>query len=74
MPAVIAPSPITATCFLSGFEFFVASAIPTSALKDVLECPTPNVSYSLSDLEGKGAKPPFFLIDIILSFLPVRIL
>ena len=37
MPAVIAPSPITATCFLSGFEFFVASAIPTSALKDVLE-------------------------------------
>ena len=74
MPAVIAPSPITATCFLSGLDSLFASAIPTIALKDVLEWPTPKVSYSLSNLDGKGARPFFFLMVSILSFLPVRIL
>ena len=48
IPAVIAPSPITAICFLSGIFSFDAIAIPNIALIEVLECPTPNASYSLS--------------------------
>ena len=70
MPAVIAPSPITAIVFLFGFP----TAIPSAALIDVLEWPTPNASYSLSDLLGKGARPSFFLIVSISFFLPVIIL
>ena len=74
MPAVIAPSPITATCFFSGSDSAEATAIPNNALIDVLECPTPNESYSLSEIAGKGAKPDFFLMVWISFFLPVRIL
>ena len=62
IPAVIAPSPIIATCFLSGLDSFDAAAIPSRALNDVLECPTPKASYSLSFLEGNGASPSFFRI------------
>ena len=73
IPAVIAPSPITATFFFSD-SAWEATAMPRSALIDVLECPTPNESYSLSEIEGKGASPPFFRIVWIWFFLPVRIL
>ena len=62
IPAVIAPSPITAICFLFGLDSLEPIAIPRRALIDVLECPTPNASYSLSSLEGNGANPSFFLI------------
>ena len=74
IPAVIAPSPITATCFLFDDSFFDPSAIPNIALIDVLEWPTPKASYSLSWMDGKGAKPSFCLIDSISFFRPVRIL
>ena len=58
MPAVIAPSPMTATVL------FVLSkaAMPSAAPIDVLECPTPKASYSLSWMAGNGASPPFFLM------------
>ena len=70
----MAPSPMTATCFLSGLDSFEPAAIPRRALIDVLECPTPNASYSLSFLDGNGANPFFFLIVSILFFRPVSIL
>ena len=74
MPAVIAPSPITAiVCFLLTSSL-LAKAMPSAAPKEVLECPTPNTSYSLSALEGKGAKPSLCLTLSISFFLPVRIL
>ena len=71
IPAVIAPSPITATTSLSSPFNLAAAAIPRAALIEVLEWPTPYVSYSLSDLEGKGANPLVCLIVSIASFLPV---
>ena len=37
IPAVIAPSPITATCFFSGSDSAAATAMPNSALIEVLE-------------------------------------
>ena len=46
----------------------------TGALIDVLEWPVPKASYSLSFLEGKGARPPLALMVLSLSLLPVRIL
>ena len=36
--------------------------MPSAALIEVLEWPTPNVSYSLSAREGKGARPSFCLM------------
>jgi hypothetical protein len=39
-----------------------ASAMPSAALIDVLEWPTPNVSYSLSKRLGNGARPPLCLM------------
>ena len=35
--------------------------MPSAALIDVLEWPTPKVSYSLSAREGKGARPSLLL-------------
>ena len=70
MPAVIAPSPIIATCFFSG----LATAIPRAALIEVLECPAPKESYSLSSMLVKGCKPPLDLIVCMSFFLPVKIL
>ena len=57
MPAVNAPSPITAIARRSWPWSLEASAIPIAALIDVLECPTPNASYSLSSRAGKAAGP-----------------
>ena len=75
IPAVMDPSPITATDFLSSSPLCLAAmAIPKAAEIEVDECPTPNVSYSLSLLLGKPLKPPYFLLVGKLSLLPVKIL
>ena len=74
IPAVIAPSPITATCFLFESFFWAPTAIPNIALIEVLEWPTPKASYALSLIVGKGANPSFLRTVWILSFLPVKIL
>ena len=62
MPAVIAPSPITATTRRSLPAGAMATAMPSAALIEVLEWPTPKVSYSLSERDGKGARPPCCLM------------
>ncbi len=43
-PALMAPSPITATTRRSLPERRFATAMPSAALIDVLECPTPKPS------------------------------
>ena len=74
MPAVSAPSPITAT--LLRFSPFrrAAMAMPRAALMLVLEWPTPKVSYSLSLRRGKAARPSFWRSVPMRSRRPVRIL
>ena len=79
MPAVIAPSPITATTLRgasppSFFSRWLAMAMPSAAEIEVDEWPTPKVSYSLSSRRGNGARPSFFLIVVIRSRRPVSIL
>ena len=74
MPAVIAPSPITATTRRSDPVRAAATAMPRAALIEVLECPTPKVSYSLSWRAGKGARPPFCLMVCSRSRRPVSTL
>ena len=74
MPAVIAPSPITATVFDGLPRAFLAKAMPKPALIEVEECPTPKVSKGLSSLDGKGAKPSLRLKEPICSRRPVKIL
>ena len=53
MPAVIAPSPMTATAWRFSPFSLDATAMPSAALIEVLECAVPNVSYSLSSRRGK---------------------
>ena len=74
MPAVIAPSPITATTLRSRPARALAIAMPSAAEIEVLEWPTPKVSYSLSSRLGNGATPSFCLTVWMLSRRPVRIL
>ena len=75
IPAVMEPSPIIATAFLSNSPLCLAAiAIPNAADMEVEECPTPNASYSLSLLFGKPLSPPYFLLVGKLSLLPVSIL
>ena len=74
MPAVIAPSPITATTLRSSPCCASAMAMPSAAEIEVEECPTPKVSYSLSSRLGNGATPSFCLTVWIVSRRPVRIL
>ncbi len=60
-PAVIDPSPITATiCRSSSFLNRAAFAIPNAADIDVEECPTPKESYSLSVIFGNPLIPLYF--------------
>ena len=73
-PALMAPSPITATTRRLTPARFEASAMPIAALIDVLEWPTPKVSYSLSCRLGNGARPPFSLIVCRRSRRPVSTL
>ncbi len=74
MPAVIAPSPITATTLRWSPLRCAAMAMPSAAEIDVEEWPTPKVSYSLSSRFGNGATPSFFLTVVMRSRRPVRIL
>ena len=60
-PAVIAPSPITATDLRFSPFNLAAIAIPKAAEIEVDECPTPNVSYSLSLRLGNPLSPLYFL-------------
>ena len=75
-PALIAPSPITATArrALAPSFWRAAIAMPSAAEIDVLEWPTPKVSYSLSARDGNGASPPWCLIVCRRSRRPVRTL
>ncbi|MNP31265.1 hypothetical protein D3C76_1243790 [compost metagenome] len=74
MPAVNAPSPITAIALRSLFCRRAAIAMPSAALIEVLEWPTPKVSYSLSERRGKAATPSFWRRVPMRSRRPVRIL
>ena len=69
MPAVSAPSPMIATARRSSPRLAAATAMPRAALIEVLEWPTPKVSYSLSLRVGKGARPPC-LLDGVQQFAP----
>ena len=74
IPAVIAPSPITAIALDLDLFILKASDIPNAADIDVLECPVPKLSKVLSDRLGKPEMPSFCLSVYILSLLPVKIL
>ena len=58
MPALIAPSPITAIECRADCWLRAATAIPSAAEIEVDECAVPNVSYSLSERRGKPDTPP----------------
>ena len=73
-PAVIAPSPITATTCLFSPLALAATAIPRAADMEVEECPVPNESYSLSAIFGKPLIPLYFLFVVKFSRRPVSIL
>ena len=73
-PAVIAPSPITATLRLARPASLSATAMPKAAPMDVDECPTPKSSYSDSPRFGKPASPPYWRIVSMRFLRPVRIL
>src|SRR5690625_6680241 len=73
IPPVIAPSPITDTIFLSDLFRSRPMAMPSRAEIDVLECPTPKESYSLSDLLGNPERPLDFRLGLKNSGLPLRI-
>ena len=71
----MAPSPITATTFRSFSPlYFAAIAMPNAAEIEVEECPTPNVSYSLSLRLGNPLSPLYLRLVGKLSRRPVRIL
>ena len=79
IPALIAPSPITAmTCRFSAMPRPAfrsrATAMPTPADIDVLLCPAPNGSYSLSARLVNPDSPPPWRSVRIRSRRPVRIL
>jgi len=74
MPALIAPSPITATTARLSALRFAAMAMPSAAEIEVDECAVPKVSYSLSTRRGKPAMPPHCLSFAMPSRRPVRIL
>jgi len=74
MPAVIAPSPITATARCADPVWWKASAMPSAAEIEVLEWPAPKASYSLSARRGKPAMPPPWRRPVIAARRPVRIL
>ena len=67
MPAVIAPSPITATTLRSSPARCSAIAMPSAAEMLVELWPTPKVSYSDSSRFGNGATPSGLLdgVDVV---------
>jgi hypothetical protein len=74
MPALIAPSPITATTARFSPLRRAATAMPSAAEIEVEECAVPNASYSLSLRRGKPAMPPNWRSRAMPSRRPVRIL
>ena len=74
MPALIAPSPITAITLLLLLDNFFATAIPSVDEIEVELCAAPKGSYSLSALLVNPDKPPPFRSVLILSLRPVIIL
>ena len=74
-PPLIEPSPMTATTWrFSSPLRAAATAIPRATEIELDACPQVNVSYSLSDGEGKGHKPFSFLFVQKRSRRPVSIL
>ena len=74
MPALIAPSPITAITLFDLLDSLFASATPNAEDIDVELCAAPKGSYSLSDLLVNPDRPLPYLKVLILDFLAVRIL
>ena len=62
MPALIAPSPITATTLSDLLESLLASAIPKAEEIEVELCAAPKGSYSLSNLFVKPERPFLVLV------------
>jgi hypothetical protein len=75
MPALIAPSPITAITWRSASPLRSrATAMPSPAEMEVEECAAPNGSYSLSLRRVKPDSPPPWRSVRMRSRRPVRIL
>ena len=74
MPAVMAPSPITATALRAWPFCRAASAMPSAAEMLVDECAVPKASYSLSARLGKPDRPPSWRSVGMRARRPVRIL
>ena len=74
MPALIAPSPITAITLSDLFDSLFATAIPNAEEMEVELWAAPKGSYSLSNLFVKPERPLPCLKVLILSFLQVKIL
>jgi hypothetical protein len=74
MPALIAPSPITATTLRDSPLRCAAIAMPSAAEIEVEEWAVPKVSYSLSVRRGNPEGPPAMRNRLMASRRPVRIL
>ena len=74
MPAVMAPSPITAIEWRDSPFWRAATAMPSAAEMLVDECAVPKVSYSLSSRRGKPDKPSNWRSVGMRSRRPVKIL
>jgi hypothetical protein len=74
MPALIEPSPITATTLLSPPTWSRAAAKPRPAEIEVAACAAPKGSYSLSLRLVKPDSPPPWRRVRMRSRRPVRIL
>ena len=74
MPALMAPSPITATTWFLPPERSRATAMPRPAEIEVELWAAPNGSYSLSTLRVKPERPPPWRSDSMRSRRPVSIL
>ena len=74
MPALIAPSPITATTLRLSPFWSRATAMPRPAEIEVELCAAPNGSYSDSDRLVKPDRPPPMRRVRMRSRRPVRIL
>src|SRR5437588_10528536 len=74
MPALIAPSPITAMTLRFSPLKSRATAMPSPEEIEVELCAAPNGSYSLSDRLVKPDRPPPWRIVRMRSRRPVRIL
>src|SRR5690606_41031729 len=73
MPALIAPSPITAIALPGAPDNLLAMAKPSPAEIEVEECAAPNGSYSLSLRLVKPDNPPAWRKVRMRSRRPVKI-